>query len=175
MRVEVLRIGHRPGRDPRLTTHVALAARAFGAKAIHIQPPDATMQRSLEGVVKRFGGDFSVNGIANWRPFLKSWEGTSIHLTMYGEDIDDVIGEIPKDKPILVVVGGPKVPSEVYQLATRNLAVTHQPHSEVAALAITLDRLLGTPRTEKLPGAAVQVLPCPRGKRVVELPDGGGG
>jgi tRNA (cytidine56-2'-O)-methyltransferase len=169
VKVEVLRIGHRPGRDPRLTTHLALTARAFGAKAIHIQPPDSTLQSSIEGVVKRFGGDFSVKGVGNWKPIVKSWEGTSIHLTMYGEDLDDVIGDIPKTQPILLIVGGPKVPSEVYQLATRNVAVTHQPHSEVAALAITLDRLLGTPRVEKLPGASVQVLPCPRGKKVVEL------
>ena len=30
-KVYVLRIGHRPGRDKRITTHVALVARAFGA------------------------------------------------------------------------------------------------------------------------------------------------
>ena len=31
MQIEVLRIGQRPVRDDRATTHVALAARAFGA------------------------------------------------------------------------------------------------------------------------------------------------
>ena len=32
----VLRIGHRIGRDKRITTHVALVARAFGANKIII-------------------------------------------------------------------------------------------------------------------------------------------
>ncbi|MEM2376537.1 MAG: tRNA (cytidine(56)-2'-O)-methyltransferase, partial [Sulfolobales archaeon] len=31
MKVFVLRLGHRPLRDKRVTTHVALTARAFGA------------------------------------------------------------------------------------------------------------------------------------------------
>ncbi|TLZ95287.1 MAG: tRNA (cytidine(56)-2'-O)-methyltransferase, partial [Methanobacteriota archaeon] len=29
--ITVLRLGHRPARDKRVTTHVALTARAFGA------------------------------------------------------------------------------------------------------------------------------------------------
>ena len=38
--IEVLRIGHRPGRDKRVTTHVALVARAFGAGGIYIPGGD---------------------------------------------------------------------------------------------------------------------------------------
>ena len=30
-RVDVLRLGYRRGRDPRITTHLALVGRAFGA------------------------------------------------------------------------------------------------------------------------------------------------
>ena len=30
--IEVLRLGHRMGRDPRITTHLALVSRAMGAK-----------------------------------------------------------------------------------------------------------------------------------------------
>ena len=30
-RIDVLRLGHRKGRDPRITTHLALVARAMGA------------------------------------------------------------------------------------------------------------------------------------------------
>jgi len=170
--VEVLRLGHRPGRDPRLTTHLALTARAFGAEVFHVQPPDSSLQLGLESVVKRFGGSFKVVGVKEWKPFVRSWDGISIHLTMYGEDLDDVLPSIPKDRPILVIAGGPKVPSEAYQLATRNIAVTHQPHSEVAALAVTLDRLLGTPKVETRPGAKIKVLPCERGKKVVNLAQG---
>ena len=183
MRVEVLRLGHRPGRDPRLTTHLALVARAFGASHLHVQPRDTDLEKSVEGVVRRFGGDFRVSGIERWRDLLRSWDGISLHLTMYGEDLDTVLPTLPRDRNVLLVVGGPKVPADAYQLSTRNVAVTHQPHSEVAALALTLDRLLGTPRAERLPGARVQVLPCVRGKKVVNLPspdhdaddDGSGG
>ena len=49
-RVELLRVGHRPGRDPRLSTHVALVARAFGAERMYLHPPDATVVASLAGV-----------------------------------------------------------------------------------------------------------------------------
>ena len=33
-RVIILRLGHRPERDKRITTHVALTARAFGAEGM---------------------------------------------------------------------------------------------------------------------------------------------
>lgn len=175
-RVEVLRLGHRPGRDPRLTTHLALTARAFRARAIHLEPPDPDLARRVASATDRFGGAFRVHGVTAWRPFLQKWPGPKLHLTMYGEDLDDVLPRVPSEGPVLVVVGGPKVPREVYELATFNLAVTHQPHSEVAALAITLDRLLGTPKVERREGARLEVRPHPRGKVVVDrrgvpLPD----
>ncbi|MGI0148094.1 MAG: tRNA (cytidine(56)-2'-O)-methyltransferase, partial [Thermoplasmata archaeon] len=39
-RVTVLRLGHRPSRDKRVTTHVALVARAFGAAGILVDVAD---------------------------------------------------------------------------------------------------------------------------------------
>lgn len=164
--VDVLRLGHRPGRDPRLTTHLALTARAFGARAVHLEPPDPPLAARIASATARFGGQFHVDGVPRWRTFLKAWKGPTLHLTMYGEDLDDVKPRLPREGNLLVIVGGPKVPAEVYEAATFNVAVTHQPHSEVAALAITLDRLLGTPRVETRSGAQLQVLPHPRGKRV---------
>lgn len=169
MRVEVLRLHHRPGRDPRISTHLALTARAFGAAAIHFEPPDPALASRVEEVVGRFGGEFSVSGVKEWKQFVRSWEGTSLHLTMYGEDLDDVVPDIPRDGPVLLIVGGPKVPPDIYDIATRNVAVTHQPHSEVAALAIALDRLLGTPKSVHLKGARMEVRPARKGKYVVEL------
>lgn len=167
-RVEVLRIGHRPGRDPRLTTHLALTARALGASAFHLHPPDPDVARQIEDVNRRFGGAFRIEGVREWRSFMKSWPGTSVHLTMYGEDLDDILPRAKLTPPVLLVTGGAKVPSELYQLAGYNVAVTHQPHSEVAALALTLDRLLGVPRGPAPEGAQIEILPSPRGKRVVE-------
>ncbi len=173
--VEVLRLGHRPGRDPRLSTHLALTARAFGAQLLHLEPPDPALARRVGETTARFGGGFQVVGQTSWRGMLRAWKGTSVHLTMYGEDLDDVLPKVlASPSPYLVVVGGPKVPKEVYELATFNVAVTHQPHSEVAALAITLDRLLGTPRLELRAGARLQVKPHPRGKAVVDLGGEGG-
>ncbi|MFB6197874.1 MAG: tRNA (cytidine(56)-2'-O)-methyltransferase, partial [Halobacteriaceae archaeon] len=43
--------------------------------------------------------------------------------------------------PLLIVVGAEKVSFEVYEEADFNVAVTNQPHSEVAGLAVFLDRL----------------------------------
>lgn len=166
--VDVLRLGHRPGRDPRLTTHLALTARAFGARAVHLEPPDPPLAARLAAMTARFGGEFVVDGVPRWRPFMKAWKGPTLHLTMYGEDLDDVRPRLPRRGALLVIVGGPKVPAEVYETATYNVAVTHQPHSEVAALALTLDRLLGTPKVELRRGARMQVLPHPRGKRVMD-------
>ena len=38
--ITVLRIGHRPARDKRVTTHVALAARAFGGEVLAARDGD---------------------------------------------------------------------------------------------------------------------------------------
>ena len=39
-----MRIGHRPERDKRITTHVALTSRAFGASRIYVSKPDFIKQ-----------------------------------------------------------------------------------------------------------------------------------
>jgi tRNA (cytidine56-2'-O)-methyltransferase len=50
------------------------------------------------------------------------------------------------------------------------VAVGNQPHSEVAALAILLDRLGHGKALDQLefPGGKIKVIPCARGKNVVE-------
>ena len=61
---------------------------------------------------------------------------------MYGMPVGDKIPEIRKSKKDkLIIVGGQKVPSEVYHLSDYNIAIGNQPHSEIAALAVFLDRL----------------------------------
>ena len=62
---------------------------------------------------------------------------------MYGEPWKEALPKINLDKPMIIVVGGTKVPGEVYRLADHNISVGNQPHSEVAALAIFLDSLVG--------------------------------
>ena len=69
---------------------------------------------------------------------------------------------------ILIIVGSEKVPREVYDKADFNIAIGHQPHSEVAALAIFLDRYFeGTELNKKFDGK-LKIQGSSRGKKVVE-------
>ena len=53
--IEVLRLSHRIGRDPRLSTHVILTARAFGASKTYYS---GQKDSNLEESVKRICGNF---------------------------------------------------------------------------------------------------------------------
>ncbi|MGP8159452.1 MAG: tRNA (cytidine(56)-2'-O)-methyltransferase [Thermoplasmata archaeon] len=165
--VSVLRVGHRPGRDPRLTTHVALAARAFGARRMYLHPRDDALAERIAAVTDRWGGDFAVVPVDDWKSLLRTFPGTVVHLTMYGLPLEKNLPRLARLRRILLVVGGAKVPPELYRRAKYNVAVGHQPHSEVAAVAVTLERLLGLPLPAR-PGAAPQrIVPSARGKRIV--------
>jgi tRNA (cytidine56-2'-O)-methyltransferase len=168
--VWVLRLGHRPARDKRVTTHVALAARALGAKGIVISTKDPELEKVVRSVVERFGGDFEIRTGVKWREFVRQFDGDVVHLTMYGLHIDDALERISSEK-VLVVVGAEKVPPEVYQMATYNVAVGNQPHSEVAALAVFLDRFLRGEGIRKEFKGRLRILPCERGKKVVSDSD----
>ena len=167
--IYVLRLGHRPERDKRVTTHVALTARAFGAKGIFVSTPDEELERSVRSVVKRFGGDFSITTGVKWKEVLRGFEGTKVHLTMYGTHIDDALPRVraAMAERMLIIVGAEKVPPEVYQAATFNIGVGNQPHSEVAALAIFLDRLKEGAGLHADFHGRMTVVPCERGKKVV--------
>lgn len=165
----VLRLGHRPERDKRVTTHVALTARAFGAQGIYVSTRDEELERSVRSVVKRFGGDFSITTGVRWKELLRSFEGTKVHLTMYGTHIDDALPRVlnAMTEKMLIVVGAEKVPPEVYQAATFNIGMGNQPHSEVAALAVFLDRLKQGEGLRTDFQGHMKVIPCARGKKVV--------
>ena len=165
--ITVLRLGHRPARDKRVTTHVALTARAFGADAVLVSTRDPGLERSIRGVVRRFGGTFRIETGVAWRRILNEWQGTKVHLTMYGERLEQVLPRIPREN-LLIVVGAEKVPRELFDLVDWNVAVGNQPHSEVAALAIFLDRLLGPSALGREFAGPLRIRPSPRGKDVVE-------
>src|SRR5947207_15783305 len=133
-------MGHRPARDKRVTTHVALTARAFGADAILVSTKDLALERSVRDVVRRFGGDFRIQTGIPWRQVVRGWSGSKVHLTMYGEPVEEVAPHVRTDD-LLIVVGAEKVPREIFHLVDWNVAIGHQPHSEAAALALFLDRL----------------------------------
>ncbi len=170
MEVYVLRLGHRPERDRRISTHVALAARALGAKGIYFSCFDESVFDSVRDVVSRWGGDFFIEEV-NWRKLLRDFDGVKVHLTMYGIPLPEKLDEIKRGKRLLVVVGAEKVPSEVYELCDYNISIGNQPHSEVAALAIFLDRILDRTFSIKFDDAKLEIVPSEKGKVVRELKD----
>lgn len=144
VRAVVLRIGHRSFRDARVTTHVGLAARAFGADGLYLATDDLGAAQSITDVVARWGGTFFIREGIQWRRCIYRWKekgGVVVHLTMYGQRLTEVIGEIRNHPDVLVVVGAEKVPGEVYGLADYNVSVTTQPHSEISSVAVFLDHL----------------------------------
>jgi tRNA (cytidine56-2'-O)-methyltransferase len=164
--VEVLRLGHRAGRDPRLTTHLALAARAFGARRMWLHPPDPALAERIRSVSERWGGNFQIDGCEEWKRSVREFDGTTVHLTMYGLPLERVVERLRHKARILVVVGGAKVPSELYSMAGLNVAVGNQPHSEVAALSVFLTQVAGPPSPSHWKGAEQSIVPSARGKRV---------
>ena len=138
--ITVLRIGHRIGRDKRITTHVALVARAFGANKIAISAKDTKIEETLRSTCTRFGGNFEIESGINAKKIIRNWDGSIVHLTMYGEELEKSINNIGKSEDLLIIIGAEKVPGYIYEMADFNVSVGNQPHSEVAALAIFLDR-----------------------------------
>lgn len=176
-KVFVLRLGHRPERDKRVTTHVALVARAFGANGFILEGVcDEGVRRSIFKVLERWGGQMHYECGVNGREYVRSWRrmgGDVVHLTMYGLPLDMVIEEVRvRPKPKLVIVGAEKVEPFYYENSDWNIAVTSQPHSEVAALAVFLDRLYrGRELYTRYPRARLEIHPSRRGKRVVTSGD----
>ena len=170
--VTVFRLGHRLVRDERTSTHIGLVSRAFGAKSLVLTGADDHTIDSLRKVSESWGGEFGLSYTKNWREFVRNWDGIVVHLTMYGEKLDDALSKIttsiaPNGKNILLVVGAEKVPSEMYSLATYNVSVGSQPHSEVAALAVFLDRLfMGEELYYTFDKAKLKIKPSSREKKV---------
>lgn len=173
MEIRVLRLGHRLPRDERISTHVALVARAFGADSmVYTGQHDSGLEDSARRICKSWGGDFTVTYSKSYKPVIKKHkeEGFTIfHLTMYGLPVQELKSKLKKPKKILLIVGSEAVPGDVYHLSDFNISVTSQPHSEVAALAITLDRLMGGKELEGLDfGGKMRIVPCERGKKFVK-------
>jgi len=172
MKVEILRLGHRKLRDARITTHVALTGRALGASRMYLcGENDPNVGRSVKRVCESWGGSFDVVYREDWQHLLKSYAGVKVHLTMYGLPLEDRMPEIRDGSAdLLVVVGSEKVPGKVYELVDYNISVTNQPHSEIGALALFLDRLLGGSELHlDFPGGKRRIIPQCCGKNVVKL------
>lgn len=171
MVIEILRIGQRLVRDDRVTTHVALVARAFGASKIYMNEVNPEIKDTLDKVNKTWGGDFEISFIDDWKELVKRRKNDSariVHLTMYGEDINDIESRLEKEKDLLIVIGAEKVPREIFDLADYNVAIGNQPHSEISALAVLLDRILkGKKFSTSFNEAQRKIIPTKQGKNVV--------
>ena len=125
----------------------------------------------MEEVNKNWGGSFEVILGRPWKRVLeeaKAEDRKIVHLTMYGIPLQDVVTTLRGMEKLLVVVGGPKVPGQVYHSADYNVSVTSQPHSEIAALAITLHEVQGGEELKRSFGKSkLRIIPSARGKRVM--------
>ncbi len=93
-RISVLRLGHRRERDKRITSHLGLTARAFGADEIILSgEEDSSALETWNSVTERFGGEFACRYEPKPLSFLRRFSqdagdgepGQIVHLTMYGE------------------------------------------------------------------------------------------
>jgi tRNA (cytidine56-2'-O)-methyltransferase len=171
--IQVLRIGHRFVRDDRTVTHLCLVSRALGAEAIYLQEVEKELLDSVAEVNATWGGEFRVTEEPSWKKVVlaaKKEGRLVVHLTMYGTPLQERVGEMRGrggTGGFLIVVGGPKVPGDIYGLADLNIAVTNQPHSEVAALAILLHELQeGKELKREFSHSKLKIVPQERGKRV---------
>ena len=176
-KVVILRWGHRH-RDQRLTSHVALTARALGASGfIMADIKDNKVKETIERVLERWGGNFQFEMGKHWKRVVKEWKannGVTVHLTAYGENIQtsDVMHRIrTTGKDVLIIVGSQKVPPNFYNesVSDFNVAVGNQPHSECSSLAVFLDRYFEGQELSKdsAENAKMKIVPQIRGKKVV--------
>lgn len=153
-----------------MTTHVGLTARALGADRVIFETSANDAVRTARDVTDRFGGPFAVETTESPKARLRNFEGSVVHLTMYGErvqNVEDAIREAHDTDPLLIVVGAEKMPFEVYEHADWNVAVTNQPHSEIAGLAVLLDHLFeGRGLDQEWTDADRSVVPQATGKQV---------
>jgi tRNA (cytidine56-2'-O)-methyltransferase len=175
-KIVVLRWGHRPQRDVRLTTHVALTARALCASGFILSDvEDKNIAETVRKITLRWGGTFPFEMGTSWKKTVHNWKtegGIIVHLTAYGENIQtsDVLQRIKSlKKDVLVLVGSQKVPGDFYSstVSDFNVSVGNQPHSECSALAIFLDRYFeGKELAKDFEKAQIRIVPKERGKEI---------
>jgi tRNA (cytidine56-2'-O)-methyltransferase len=175
-KIVVLRWGHRPQRDVRLTTHVALTARALCASGFILSDvEDSNIEKTVKKITAHWGGTFHFEMATPWKKAVHDWRvngGVVVHLTAYGENIQtsDVLTRVKSlIKDVLLLVGSQKVPGEFYSsdVSDLNVSIGNQPHSECSALAIFLDRFFeGKELSKDFEKAKIKIIPKERGKKV---------
>lgn len=164
-------------RDVRLTTHVALTARALGASGFLLSDTrDEVIRATVKKVTENWGGNFFFEMGASWKNAVRDWKakgGIVVHLTAYGENIQtsNVLERIrTTEKDVLLMVGSQKVPKDFYssEISDFNVSIGNQPHSECAALAVFLDRFFeGNELAKEFGNAKIRIIPQERGKKTI--------
>jgi tRNA (cytidine56-2'-O)-methyltransferase len=161
-----------------VTTHVALTARALGASGLILSDvEDEKIEESIMKVNKLWGGRFFFKMGVSWRKVVEEWRknnGIVVHLTMYGENIEssNVLQRIKEtEKNVLLIVGSKKVPRIFFspEISDFNVAIGNQPHSEIAAVAVFLDRFFnGKELIKEFKNAKIRIIPSERYKKVLK-------
>ncbi len=174
-KLTILRLDHRPYRDKRITTHCALVARAFGVDDFLFS---GTEDKGIITVITKtnenWGGNYQISYCPGPLEFVKNFKyngGLVIHLTMYGLSVLDKINElkkIRKNKDVLLIVGGAKVPTEYFEIADYNIAIGNQPHSEVSALALMLYFLDNSCLERNFDDGKLKIIPSNSNKKIIK-------
>ncbi|MEM0116940.1 MAG: tRNA (cytidine(56)-2'-O)-methyltransferase [Conexivisphaerales archaeon] len=151
-----------------------LVARAFGCDGMYYSgDEDDKLKITLEKICTNWGGNFFLEYVRDPMDIVTRWKtnhGRIIHLTMYGENIvrlEDKIRRLYQKYNLMVIVGSSKVPSIYYKIADINVAIGHQPHSEIAALAILLDRIhLGNELKIEFQNAKLRIIEQKHSKKI---------
>ncbi len=169
--LEILRLTHRIARDKRISTHLALTARAFLANKMYYSgEKDSSLEQSIEKINKKFGSAFSVCYVKDPVKIIKEKKSAGykiLHLTMYGLALQKQLPKIKQLKNILIIIGSEHVPFEFYQLADINLSITNQPHSELSALAILLYEIKKD-KPLRYENAELTIQPRMMGKKIIK-------
>ncbi len=157
---------------------MALTARAFGASGFILSDlNDFAIKRTLEKITENWGGTFIFRMGIPFKNAVEEWkrnDGIIIHLTAYGENIEtsNILDRIKSHKKdMMLIVGSKKVPKDFFseKISDYNLAVGNQPHSEIAAVAIFLDRFFhGKELSRAYDNAKFFIIPSKRKKQLIE-------
>ncbi|MEL9970444.1 MAG: tRNA methyltransferase [Metallosphaera sp.] len=139
---------------------------------MYIEGDDLKVVDKIRSTIGKWGGNyFTIDITSEPKKIVSEWKkdgGKVVHLTMYGINVPEIIDNIRQLDNILVIVGAEKVEGWYYHIADFNVAISNQPHSEVASLAIFLDRLYKGEQLNLIFGdSKISVIPTNGGKRVI--------
>ena len=153
MKVNVLRLDHRLKRDTRITTHVCLTARAFGASKIYLAGErDNGLMENVRDTASRFGGNFEIEYTESYMGVINKWKadgGKVVHLTMYGSQAHEIAPEVREDLKNNLTEGATLYRDNKFLLTRSHSLCTIAPGgSEIIQTSQANNAFAGIPRWE---------------------------